>query len=155
MGQLDRGVRILVIDPHMELGLSSSSEVFDRIDGLPEEDLAGVREQLAQYDIIVEGVDCSLGLQLGADLCAQPSTPPVMAICGRGFDGKSPEHILLQAELRGAVATLPKPLEAVDILLAAMSLPHGSKGGRSSAFHPERADPVTDEHGLARRISGD
>lgn len=155
MGQLDRGVRILVIDPHVDLGLSSGGNVFERIDSLPGDDLSAVRDQLARYDMIVVGVDCSAGLKLLADLCARPSTPPVMAICGRGFDGKSPEHILLQAELRGAVATLPKPLEAIDILLAAMSVARRPTCGRSGAAYLEQAEAAPKEHAISGCSGGD
>jgi hypothetical protein len=48
--------------------------------------------------------------------------PPVIALAGRGAHGKSLEHVLLLAELRGAARSLPKPLDAVELALAALEI---------------------------------
>lgn len=53
---------------------------------------------------------------------ARPRMPPVVALAGRGSHGKSLEHILTLAELRGAALALPKPIDAVELALAAIEL---------------------------------
>ena len=73
-------------------------------------------------DVIVVGVDTSGGLDLVADLCARPGMPPVIALAGRGAHRRSPEHVLLLSELRGAALALPKPIDGVELALAAIEL---------------------------------
>jgi hypothetical protein len=48
--------------------------------------------------------------------------PPVIALAGRASHGKSLEHVLLIAELRGAALSLPKPIDGVELALAAIDL---------------------------------
>lgn len=79
-------------------------------------------------DVVVVGVDTSGGLDLVADLCARPGMPPVIALAGRGAHRKSLEHVLLLAELRGAALSLPKPIDGVELALAAIALV-GSQSG--------------------------
>lgn len=73
-------------------------------------------------DVIIVGVDNSGGLDLVADLCSRPGMPPVIALAGRGAHRKSLEHVLLLAELRGASLALPKPIDGVELALAAVEL---------------------------------
>ncbi len=73
-------------------------------------------------DLVVVGVDTSGGLDLVADLCSRPNMPPVIALAGRAAHGRSLEHVLLLAELRGAALSLPKPIDVVELALAAIEL---------------------------------
>jgi len=80
------------------------------------------RGPLSDRDIVVVGVHTSGGLDLVADLCSRPGMPPVIALAGRSSSGKSLGHVLLLAELRGAALSLPKPIDAVELALAAIEL---------------------------------
>lgn len=82
----------------------------------------------ADRDVIVVGVDNSGGLDLVADLSARPGMPPVIALAGRGAHRKSLEHVLLLAELRGAALSLPKPIDGVELALAAIELVRARSG---------------------------
>lgn len=79
-------------------------------------------EPLGMIDIVVIGVDTPAGLDLLSRLCTPPKSPPVIALAGVGFAGKSPEHVLVLAELRGAKRALPKPIEARELVLEAIDL---------------------------------
>jgi hypothetical protein len=70
------------------------------------------------YDVAIVGVDTPLGLQVLADLAGRPASVPVIGIAGQGFEGKSLEHILLLAEVRGAAATIMKPATVDEIAVA-------------------------------------
>ena len=74
------------------------------------------------FDVVLIGVETALGLQVVADLCSRPSAPPVIAIGRKGFDGKSLEHILVLAEVRGAAATMIKPADATEIAAVAHAI---------------------------------
>ncbi len=127
MGQSDRGLRILVIDsdPAFQAELQSRGIIGAQISFLAHANAPRVR--VPQADIIVVSVDSPAGLSLVAGLCARPATPPVIAIGGACFDGKSLEQVLLLAELRGAALSLPKPLEASELVIAAISLAHARR----------------------------
>lgn len=120
MGQSDKGLRILVIDPDpaFQAELQSRDIIGAQLSVLANTNTP----RDAQADIIVVAVDSPAGLSLVAELCAGPAMPPVIAISGAGFDGKSLEQVLLLAELRGAALSLPKPLEASELTVAAISL---------------------------------
>lgn len=79
-------------------------------------------------DVVVVGVDNSGGVDLVADLCARPGMPPVIALAGRGAHRRSLEHVLLLAELRGAALALPKPIDGVELALAAIELVRARAG---------------------------
>lgn len=88
----------------------------------------------ADRHIVVVGVDTSGGLDLVSDLCSRPGMPPVVALAQRGVHGKSLEHVLLLAELRGAALSLPKPIDASELALAAVEL-LWHKAGASDMAH--------------------
>jgi CheY-like chemotaxis protein len=78
-----------------------------------------------------------------ADTCTRPDAPPVIAIGAKGFDHTSLEHVLLLAEVRGAVAALPKPIEAPELVLAAThaqlrARPRRMSHSGETAFAPKR-----------------
>ena len=73
-------------------------------------------------DVVVVGVDLPMGLELVARLCERPGMPPVIALGGKSAPGRPLEYILLLAELRGAALSLPKPIDAAELVLAAIAL---------------------------------
>jgi hypothetical protein len=76
----------------------------------------------ADRDVVVVSVDTPGGLDLVTDLCSRPGMPPVIALAGRSANRKPLEHVLLLAELRGASLSLPKPIDGVELALAAIEL---------------------------------
>lgn len=132
MGQYDRGLRILVIDPDeaFQAELRSLNIVGTHIGIYATPVSSTPRDKAAQADIVVVAVDCPAGLSLVEELCARPAMPPVIAVGGASFDGKSLEHILLLAELRGAVLSLPKPLEASELVVAAIGVARSPGSGQ-------------------------
>jgi len=92
------------------------------------------RGAFGDRDVIVVGVDTSGGLDLVADLCSRPGMPPVIALAGRASHGKSLEHVLLLAELRGAALSLPKPIDGVELALAAIELLRNQSGASEMAL---------------------
>ncbi len=124
MGITLNQLQILVVDDDDLLmseveSLSHPSIAFSR---LSPGQASASHGPFADRDVIVVGVDNSGGLDLIADLCARPGMPPVIALAGRGAHRKSLEHVLLLAELRGAALSLPKPIDGVELALAAIEL---------------------------------
>jgi DNA-binding response OmpR family regulator len=95
---------------------------------------SGSQGSFSNRDILVVGVDTPGGLDLVSDLCSRQDMPPVIALAGRGAHGKSLEHILLLSELRGAALSLPKPIDGVELALAAIELA-GSRSTASDLAH--------------------
>lgn len=108
--------------------------------------LADIRSELTDRDVVVVCVECAAGLALVADLSGRPGAPPVIAIGAEGFEGKSLEHVLLLAEVRGAKLTLPKPIEAPELVLAASQVQHHMRSGGAPAplavDHPRTQFPT-------------
>ena len=131
MGQVGNDLEILVIDPDemFQAELTRRSIVGTHLTLLDIGVITASHSRLAQSDVIVIGVDLPTGLSLLADICERPGMPPVIAVGGASISGKPAEHVLLQAELRGAALSLPKPLEAGDVVLAAAALV-GARRGR-------------------------
>lgn len=73
-------------------------------------------------DIAAVSLDMPGGLDLITKLRQQVDAPPAIALAGRGAPGHSLEHTLTIAELRGAVFSLPKPIDAVELALAAINV---------------------------------
>lgn len=121
MGQQDRTLRILVVDPDEAFTAELKSLVHAAVEivFLPQPIETLPADPLTNRDVVVVGVDCSAGLALVADISGRAGAPPVIAVGGAGFDGKTLEHVLLLAELRGAAAALPKPIEVAELVLAA------------------------------------
>jgi hypothetical protein len=124
MGQSDRTLTLLIVDPDdgFQAELRSANIAGMHPVFLDRHSVCPVRVQMEHADVLVIGVECPGGLSLLADLCGRPSMPPVIAVSGLGFEGKSIEHVLLLAEIRGAALALPKPLEARDLFIAAQSV---------------------------------
>ncbi|RYG33883.1 MAG: hypothetical protein EON93_08925 [Burkholderiales bacterium] len=132
MGEALNQLQILVIDEDDILlsevdALSHPSIAFSK---LSLGQVSSSHGPFADRDVVIVGVDSSRGLDLLADLCARPGMPPIIALAGRGSHRKSLEHILLLAELRGAALALPKPIDGVELALAAIGL----VGARSDTF---------------------
>lgn len=98
------------------------------------------RGSLDDRDVVVVGVDTSGGLDLVADLCSRPNMPPVVALAGRVAHGRSLEHVLLLAELRGAALSLPKPIDGVELALAAIELIRARSGSGEMAMIAEELE---------------
>lgn len=130
MGVTLNQLQILVVDDddllmsEME-ALSHPAIAFSR---LSPEQVSVSHGPFTDRDVVVVGVDTSGGLDLVADLCARPGMPPVIALAGRGAHRKSLEHVLLLAELRGAALSLPKPIDGVELALAAIDLVRARSG---------------------------
>lgn len=124
MTQADRNVVVLIVDPDDAFQAELRSVVAPgmQLVFLDLENATPARAQAARADVAAIAVDSAAGLSLVADLCGHPAMPPVIALSGAGFEGKSVEHVLLLAEARGAALALSKPLDAHDLLLAARQL---------------------------------
>lgn len=121
MGQTDKPLRIQVIEP--------DDKARARMGGAP---IVGIQlsflslpasiEQVQNADAVVVSVDCQSGIDLLASICSRPGMPPVIAVGGDGYAGKSLEFILLLAELRGAAATMIKPFDPQELAAVAYSV---------------------------------
>lgn len=74
------------------------------------------------FDAVIVSLDLDGGLAAVEQLCRREERVPVIAIGGRSRDGVSLEHRLTLAELRGAALSLPKPIDASELALAAVRL---------------------------------
>lgn len=88
--------------------------------------IAASRETIRDCDAVMVNLDLVNGLDLLASLCGRPDAPPVIGVGSRGQGGSSLEHLLLLAELRGAAAALPGPIDALELALNALDLAHVS-----------------------------
>jgi hypothetical protein len=135
---LDRLKILIVDDDDLLLGEAGSlNHPTLEFSTLEPSQVSASRGAFADRDVIVVGVDTSGGLDLVADLCGRPGMPPVIALAGRGAHGKSLEHVLLLAELRGAALSLPKPIDAIELALAAIELVR-AKSGSGELSHVAR-----------------
>src|SRR3990167_9398061 len=66
--------------------------------------IAASRETIRDCDAVVVNLDLVNGLDLLANLCGRPASPPVIGVGSRSQGERSLEHLLLLAELRGAAA---------------------------------------------------
>ncbi len=73
-------------------------------------------------DVIALCVDSKEGMDVLAAYAGLSGGPPVVALASAGRDGMSLEHLLLRAELRGATRALPKPIDAVELAVAAAEI---------------------------------
>ena len=124
MGKSSNFLKILVVDddPLLMIDAESLDHPAIEFSALSPSQVSASRGPILDRDVVVVGVDTAGGLDLLTDLCKRPGMPPVIALAGRGAHGKSLEHILLLAELRGAAFSLPKPLDAIELALAAIQL---------------------------------
>lgn len=120
VGQL----RILIVDDDDMLLSELQAFAFPAVEfsAISPATVSASKGAFADRHIVVVGVDTSGGLDLVSDLCSRPGMPPVVALAGRGSHGKSLEHVLLLAELRGAALSLPKPIDALELAFAAVEL---------------------------------
>lgn len=124
MGQVDKGLRFQVFDADKALHaeLKSLSAVGMDIVVREAASLVGRGMSFADRDVVVVNVETAAGLALVAQICAREDAPAVIAIGGKGFGRKPLEHVLVLAEVRGAVATLPKPFDAAELAMAAIQV---------------------------------
>lgn len=129
-------IRALLIDPGDDTRAAfKASEAVDLKAVLhPAPWPTSVADTASGFDVVLIGVDTPAGLQLVEALCARPGTPPVVAVANRGFAGKSLEHVLVLAELRGACATIIGPADAQEFARAIK----GVLARRQPAAAPQR-----------------
>lgn len=134
MGQIDKRLKVLVMDPDpaLQAALQSFSIAGTQIGFLAHTGANASRKQAALADVVIVGVDCASGLSLVSDLCSRPAMPPVIAIGGASIDGKSPEHLLLLADLAGAALSLPKPVTAAELMAAAVRVAGKRRPGQGA-----------------------
>jgi hypothetical protein len=72
--------------------------------------------------VVVVILDAESSLDFLADVCCRKGMPPVIAVASGGFGGKSLEHVLLLAELRGVTLALPGPIDAIELAMSALQL---------------------------------
>jgi hypothetical protein len=89
---------------------------------IPLERISISKTTIADRDAIIVAVDTLAALDLVGDLCRRENMPPVIALASRGARGRSLEHMLTLAELRGAALALPEPIDAAELALAAIKL---------------------------------
>lgn len=136
MEQFDKSLRICVVEPdaRAQASLAMVQNAGVQFRHLSPDGLASSFAALRAADAVVVAVDTPHGLDLVARLCARPDRPPVIAVGGKGHHGKSLEHVLLQAELRGASATLVKPFTPQELAAVAFSVcnlrPDPDRAGR-------------------------
>lgn len=135
MGKLLDHLTILIVDDDDLLKSEADALGHPAIafSALSPKQVSASQGSLSDRDIVVVGVDTPGGLDLVADLCGRPGMPPVIALAGRASHGKSLEHILLLAELRGAALSLPKPIDGVELALAAIELIRARSGSGAMA----------------------
>lgn len=87
-------------------------------------DAAEARRLLAarHFDAIALNVGLAGGIDLIERLSADSLGAPVIAIAAQGAGGRSLEHTLTLAELRGAAASYPKPIDAIELVAAAVGV---------------------------------
>lgn len=129
-------LKILVVDDDDLLAADTGALQHAAIEfsALPPSRVSASRGSFTDRDVIVVGVDTPGGLDLVADLCSRAGMPPIIALGGRGSPGRSLEHVLLLAELRGAALSLPKPIDAIELALAAIDLVR-ARSGHASFSH--------------------
>jgi len=66
-------------------------------------------------EAVIVDLDDPSGMELLSKL-VRARVPRVIAVASKGIESWTLEYTLLNAELRGASATFPKPLDADDIL---------------------------------------
>lgn len=136
MGQVDTALRLVVVDTDTTFRSELGSLIDFGIEVVFAKPLAlaDASMQWTGRDVAVVCVETPKALALVAAICRHPMAPPVVAVGGAGFDGKSLEHILLLAEVRGAVAALPKPIAAPDLVPSAtLARKNASACGRPEA----------------------
>ncbi|MBI1361611.1 MAG: hypothetical protein GC155_15140 [Alphaproteobacteria bacterium] len=115
-------VRILLID-NDELLLSDLRGLGCpelAIENLEPADSVDVLALAGRCDVVVINIDAASGFGLLERAAPMDIGPAVIALAGQGVPGRTLEHTLTLAELRGAAVALPKPIDAVELALAAI-----------------------------------
>lgn len=120
----DVAASIVIIDDDAMLaadaaGLGLPDLQIQMASKLAELDLITRRSRL---DAIVISLDLEGAFAALEKLCTTPGGPPVIAIASRGVGKVSLEHVLTIAELHGAATSLPKPIDASELALAAVEV---------------------------------
>jgi hypothetical protein len=121
-----------LVDPDDLLAADAGALSHPEIEFLPTTLAGAAAHPAEECDAIVLPIDSPAMLELLAALCAREGAPPVIAIAGRGWPGRPLEFILTLAELRGAAMGLPRPIDALELALAAVEVvgrtrPHNAR----------------------------
>jgi DNA-binding response OmpR family regulator len=141
MGQCDKSLRLLVVDPdeRFRAELGALSEVGIEVAFVDPSALLNFVMRATNRDVVVFCVETPALL---ANVCERANAPPGIAIAAAGVEGKSLEKILVLAEVRGAAASLPKPVEGREIVLAAthvlLRAPRGEQQTAGGAISVEK-----------------
>ncbi len=115
-------VRILLID-NDELLLSDMKGLGHAELAVGNLDFADSFDILAlagRCDVVVINIDLPAGFELLERAALVNIGPQVIALAGNSVSGRTLEHTLILAELRGATVALPKPIDAAELALAAI-----------------------------------
>lgn len=115
-------LRIILVEPDDHLAADAESIASPEIQFLALPFSAAMKHPVESCDAIVLSIDSPASLDLLAKLCARENAPPVIALAGRGWPGRPLEFVLTLAEIRGASLALTKPIDALELALAAVEL---------------------------------
>lgn len=121
---MDEHLKILLIDDD-ELLISDAQGLGHpgiEFSSLSPARAAASKKLAIKFDVVAVAADAPGALDLIDELCLRDGMPPVIALGGRGTPGRSLEQLLTLAEMRGAALALPKPIDAVELALAALIL---------------------------------
>ena len=85
------------------------------------------------FDAVVINVGLLGGFELTEQMGRGGLGVPVVAIAAAGLSGRTLEHTLTIAELRGAALALPKPIDAIELIAAAAKVAHAARDGAGMA----------------------
>jgi len=98
-------------------------------------DATSAHRLLAEQEF--DAVMINVGLPGGSELIEQLGrgglNVPVVAIAAAGLLGRTLEHTLTIAELRGAALALPKPIDAIELVTAAAKVAHAARDSAGMA----------------------
>jgi hypothetical protein len=136
--------RILLVDPDDLLAADADALAHPEIEFISSPIAAASALPAGACDVMVMSIDAPAALDLLATICAR-GAPPVIALAGRGWPGRPLEFVLTLAELRGAALGLPKPIDALELALAAAEI--------IARTRPQDARPSL-VRGLQRKLAG-
>ncbi len=117
-------LRILLIDDDELMlndaaGLEHERVVFTAARSTAE---ARLHQATAAFGAVIVSLDLPGGEDFVREQARRAHAPSLIAIAGRGGSKMTLEYKLLRAELRGARMALPKPIDAVELAIAAVNV---------------------------------
>jgi len=123
MGHLPPMLDLLLIDDDDMLIADANAVSHTSIRIAIARDVVSARRLAADwhFDAVALNVALDGGLDLIATLVGDSLGAPVIAIAAHGLAGRTLENTLTIAELRGAALSLPKPIDAIELVAAAVA----------------------------------